>query len=106
MPLLNKMFSEGTIISGKYFRKSLHTSHSCFRFKYCQRRGLEQCVELQHLLSEFGLVFMRKRKLKNLEGQELLLEDLGDMLLGKSRRPAKQSWVEAELLGIRTPKTL
>lgn len=63
-------------------------------------------MELQHLLREFGLVFMRKRKFKNLEGQELLLEDLGDMLLGKNRRPAKQSWVEAELLGIRTPKTL
>lgn len=85
------MFSEGTIISGKYFRKNLHTSHSCFHFKYCQRRGLEQRVELEHLFREFGLLFMRNRKLKYLEGQEFLLDDFRGKLLRKSRRPAKQS---------------
>ena len=79
------MFSKGTIISGKYFGKSLHSLHSRFRFEYCHRKSLEQCMALQNVLRGLSLGVYGKKKVKVPRGSEISAERLGDILVGKSR---------------------
>lgn len=74
MQLLNTMFSKGTIISAKYFGKSLHTLHSYFHFKHCQGQSLERHMALETILKEFRFSLYKKNKVKVAGGSETSAE--------------------------------
>lgn len=83
MQLLNTMFSRGTIISGKYFGKSLHTWRSYLHFKYCQRKSLQQHMALGTILREFRFSLYRKNKVKVAGGSETSAERIRRYVIGE-----------------------